>query len=550
MRLCVTCLRCYEDDVLSCSDETHEALISPRLGSCIIDGKYRLIRMLERGGMGAVYEGTHLELGRRLAIKVLVPEYVSVDPHARLRLRQEALTACKFDHPNLVRLYDFGTNAISAKEKEHIHGYDEQFIVMELLEGQSLKEMLAQAKCVALPKALAIAIQIAEGVAEIHSKGIIHRDLKPANVLICSDYKGDMVVKIVDFGAVKLRNHASINGDGPLDLTKAMFVGSPIYASPENCKGEPLDERSDIYSLGLILYEMLAGFRAFEGDFLKLLNSHAYGDPPPLINVPSSVADLVMSALRKDPNGRPQTARKFAGHLRDLELGNSPIRLNDVQSENVESAVAGSRVIYNEETVMTSRDSVTHSLCETPEADHRLQSRELTKVSIPITRAFNRFNLKRGLTVAATLLVCFFTQGHNSSRRPPVLQDNAAVAVIPAVSLTELRSPFINREFPVTKRSQVAVILSEPIIKAATFTKSKGSKDSQPVTKTPERKTKPSVTPGPRPSRGEPPKSRTRGGRSTESRQTGKGKRNMQGYRRKQSNKPSTRKDRYGRPRR
>src|ERR1041385_4494668 len=253
MRLCVSCLRCYEDDILACLDDTHEVLISPRSGSCIIDGKYRLIRMLERGGMGAVYEGTHLELDRRLAIKILVSDYVSADPHAPLRLRQEALTACKFDHPNLVRLYDFGTNPTAVKDQEQTHA-DEQYIVMELLQGQSLKEMLAQDKCVALSKAIAIAIQIAEGLAEIHSKGIIYRDLKPANVLICSDYKGDMVVKIVDFGAVKLRHGTSINGG--LDLTKAMFVGSPIYASPENCKGEPLDERSDVYRLGLILYEM------------------------------------------------------------------------------------------------------------------------------------------------------------------------------------------------------------------------------------------------------------------------------------------------------
>lgn len=516
MRLCITCLRCYEDDI-SCSDETHEAMISARLGSCIIDGKYRLIRMLERGGMGAIYESAHLELDRRLAIKILVPEYVSADPHARLRLRQEALTACKFDHPNLVRLYDFGTNAVTVKDEEHNHVYDEQYIVMELLQGQSLKEMLVQNKRLALPKALAIAIQIGEGLAEIHSKGIIYRDLKPANVLVCSDYKGDMVVKIVDFGAVKLRN--STSNHGGLDLTKAMFVGSPIYASPENCKGEPLDERSDIYSLGLILYEMIAGFRAFEGNFLKLLNSHAHGDPPPLTNVPSSIADLVMTALRKDPNDRPQTAREFVERLRGLELGNSPIRL----VSNIRTAAVESCVIDNEETVVTRRDQ-------------SLQSRPATKVSIPVPRPRSRFNLKRELTVATVLLVCF-TQGDSLTRKPQVRQNYDTAAAIPPILIADLsRSPLVKSELVVTRRSPMKLASA----------KSKGSNDPPPSTK----KSAEKRENGRSATVKSPPgsNSRSRNNRAIKSRQARNGRRNQTRNQRNRDRRPSSqRRIRFGR---
>ena len=157
MKLCPTCFRCYEDEILSCSYEAHDNLISPRFGSCVIAGKYQLIRRLGCGGMGAVYEALHLELDRPRAIKLLAPEYASSDPQARTRLRQEALTECDFDHPNLVRLYDFGTNIVSVEEKGLVRAYDELYIVMELLRGQSLKQLLVPRKPLALDTAMTIA---------------------------------------------------------------------------------------------------------------------------------------------------------------------------------------------------------------------------------------------------------------------------------------------------------------------------------------------------------------------------------------------------------
>ncbi len=467
MKLCRTCLVCYEDDVLSCLDETHQPLISPRFGTCTIDGKYRLIRMLERGGMGAVYEGIHLELERARAIKILRPEYISVDPHARWRLRQEALTACNFDHPNLVRLHDFGTNVVSIEEKGRVHAYDEQYIVMELLRGHSLKEVLVQSKRLELQKAISIALQIAEGLAEIHSKGIVYRDLKPANVFICSDYKGDLLVKIVDFGAVKLRDKSLKDGD--LDLTKAMFVGSPVYASPENCKGEPLDERSDIYGLGLILYEMIAGSGPFEeGDFLTLLNSHAYIDPRPITGVPQNIADLIMRSLRKNPVDRPQTAREFTESLRSLDLR--------IMSNVIENETAVVKEEHGcDDTIFGIAEGVEETVVQ-----HR-QNRPLTKMTIPTARASSAFSLKRKIiTFAAIVLTCL-------TQISSVCLLHRADEDIPAVPITNVMFPSMAPSTlprPVSLVKALHRISPSPVLKAVgTPVPAKSKRDSSYSTK-------------------------------------------------------------------
>jgi serine/threonine protein kinase len=284
----------------------------------VIGQKYRLERLIANGSFGAVYECMHIELNRARAIKLLHPEFVNADPHGRYRLRREALTACSFDHPNLVRIYDFGTNVVTVNEAGSFRYYDELYIVMELSRGQTLRDFLKLSGPVPLQQCIAIGIQIAEGLAEIHAKGVIYRDLKPANTMLTFDHKGELLVKIVDFGTVKLIGQPPAPGD--LDLTGSMFIGSPNYAPPESCMAKPVDQRGDLYSLGLILYEMIAGRRAFNApDFPTLLNQHAYASPPPLIGPPKALVDLVMRALSKDPADRPQTAGEFVRALQALE---------------------------------------------------------------------------------------------------------------------------------------------------------------------------------------------------------------------------------------
>lgn len=322
MKLCPSCQCCYEDEVLSCPQSDHSSLIYKRPGSRLIQNKYRLDQLLGRGGMGTVYRCTHLELNNPAAIKILLPDSAGADPYGRQRMRREALIACRLNHPNLVRVHDCGTNVIVVKDEEGSHRYEEFFLVMDLLEGQSLRDYLFQKGALPLKEALTIARQVADGLAELHSKGILHRDIKPANIMLTRDYRGELLVKIVDLGAVKFVERSLALDD--VELTGNLMVGSARYTSPENCKGIQLDERSDIYCLGLILYEMLAGRPAFvSNDRVDLIYKQAYMEPLSLGDVcpgiPDSVVGLVKSSLEKSPEHRPQSATEFAQVLFEIE---------------------------------------------------------------------------------------------------------------------------------------------------------------------------------------------------------------------------------------
>lgn len=319
MKVCPTCQRCYEDQDASCTEKHHAPLITKRTGTRMIDGRYRLDVLLGRGGMGAVYKCTHLRLKRPSAIKLLLADSADADPNGRQRLQREALIACSFDHPNVVRILDFGANPVTVYKDGEPQRGDELYIVMELLEGETLREYLRKTKPVPPRQAVEIALQIADGLAAVHLQGVLHRDLKPANIMLTRDYHGRLLVKIVDFGSVKLLDN-KIEPDS-VEFTGAMMVGSAPYTSPENCMGLPLDQRSDIYCLGLILYEMLASRRAFESsDRAELIHNHAHVPPPPLADVcpdvPPPLAQLVMSALEKNPGARPQSADEFARILK------------------------------------------------------------------------------------------------------------------------------------------------------------------------------------------------------------------------------------------
>jgi len=266
-------------------------------------GPYRIIAMIGEGGMGAVYRAKDTRLGRDVAVKILP----TTDDKERLqRFEQEAKTTGMLNHPNLLTVFDVGVSEGTP------------YLVSELLEGETLRDRLLRG---AVPPRMAVevALQLAHGLAAAHEKGVVHRDLKPDNVYLTRDRR----VKILDFGIAKLNP----GSDGPTfqvaTTEPGMVLGTVGYMSPEQVRGEPVDGRSDIFSFGTILYEMLSGVRAFKRDSaIETLTAILREEPPELIdkmpNLPPSLDRLVRRCLEKDRDARFQSARDLAFNLETL----------------------------------------------------------------------------------------------------------------------------------------------------------------------------------------------------------------------------------------
>jgi diguanylate cyclase (GGDEF)-like protein len=282
----------------------------------LVDGKYRIERVIGSGGMATVYAATRIQIGDMAAIKVLTPESTAV-PLAVARFQREVRAAARIKHPNVISVYDFGTLPDGRA-----------YMVMEYVTGESLREELKRTGPLPFERAVQLMTAVCAAIHTAHGEGIIHRDLKPENIMLARMRDGSETVKVVDFGVAEL--HESATATALTKLTEyGLMVGTPHYMSPEQCRSEPLDKRSDIYSLGIILYEMLTGTVPFNARTVSAVIIQQATEPPrrPRDLNPEigwALEHVVLRALEKDPARRPQNANELA---HDLGLALTNLRM-------------------------------------------------------------------------------------------------------------------------------------------------------------------------------------------------------------------------------
>ncbi|HYE12869.1 MAG TPA: bifunctional serine/threonine-protein kinase/formylglycine-generating enzyme family protein [Pyrinomonadaceae bacterium] len=277
-------------------------------GDTVLDARYQLEKKLGQGGMGMVFKARHIFIKTQHAIKVILPDLVGNDPSLTTRFRQEAMAAAAIRHQNTVSVTDYGI----------INGTT-PFLVMEFVEGRSLHEILSTERRLEPARAIEIMLAVCAGVAAAHRQGIVHRDLKPLNILIKHDLPTAEAVKVLDFGLAKIKS-GELLGSFVAAQTQGM-MGSPFYMAPEQWSDDDVDARSDIYSLGVILYQMLAGEVPFKGNSIpSIMNKHLTTAPSPLrergVEAPPLLESAIEHALEKDPKNRPLTVEEFMGELR------------------------------------------------------------------------------------------------------------------------------------------------------------------------------------------------------------------------------------------
>src|SRR4051812_18337906 len=330
MKECPSCHRCFPDKLNHCQDDGERLKFLINLDTTL-DERYLLEKKLGQGGMGLVFKAHHKFIKTQHAIKIILPDLVGNDPSLAARFRQEAMAAAAIRHPNTVSVTDYG-----------ILDGTTPYLVMEFVEGRSLHEMLSQQKRLPPAEALRIMLAICAGVGAAHRQGIVHRDLKPLNIMLRPGVPPGESVKVLDFGLAKIKS-GDLLGSLVAVQTQGM-MGSPFYMAPEQWHDdEEIDVRADIYSLGVILYQMLTGDVPFKSKSIpSIMNMHLNTAPQPLgergVEAPEALQEAVRHALEKDPARRPQTVEEFAAELHAAlqSLGETDAPAREVGAQTVQ----------------------------------------------------------------------------------------------------------------------------------------------------------------------------------------------------------------------
>src|SRR3954447_16778229 len=315
MKECPSCRGCFPDDVIHCPDDGTATTISIA-GEPILDGRYQLEKRLGHGGMGVVFKARHIFLKTAHAIKVILPDLVGNDPMLVTRFRQEALAAAAIRHHNIIAVTDFGVARGTMP-----------FLVMEFVQGHSLQEIMAKQGAMPPQRAWEYITAIAAGVGAAHRQNIVHRDLKPLNIMVQDDVPVAEGLKILDFGLAKIKSGELLGSF--VQAQTSGLMGSPFYMAPEQWSDEEPDARADIYSLGVILYQMLSGEVPFKGSSIpSIMKKHLTLPPPSFqsmgISVPPAIEAVMRHALEKEVSARIDS---IPNSLRELHaaLNSSPV---------------------------------------------------------------------------------------------------------------------------------------------------------------------------------------------------------------------------------
>ncbi len=299
MKECPACKRCFPDEINHCPQDG-EATAASLLGEPTLDARYVLERRLGQGGMGVVFQARHIFLKTSHAIKVILPDLVGNDPMLVTRFRQEALAAAAIRHQNIIAVTDFGV----------VRG-TMPFLVMEFVKGRSLQDILTKEGAMSPQRAWEFISAVASGVGAAHRLNIVHRDLKPLNIMVKDNVPVTEGVKILDFGLAKIKSGELLGSF--VQAQTSGLMGSPFYMAPEQWSDEEPDSRADIYSLGVILYQMLSGEVPFKGSSIpSIMKKHLTLPPPSFqsmgVSVPPAIEAVVRHSLEKDVEARIDSA--------------------------------------------------------------------------------------------------------------------------------------------------------------------------------------------------------------------------------------------------